>query len=283
MSGLSRYYRSSEAYASMLEQQGDEAFARYVELFTAWVAPGGRVVDVGCGVGTSTYLLRRAGYQALGTDLSERFLPDGPGFAAVDFEDAGALPDASYDAAGALNVLEHIARPRRFLDEMVRVVAPGGHILLVSPNLTSPLVALRVLVDLARGRTPYLGVRRPAAALALLARNLARSVRAAAGADTFARRAPNVDCGIVGYDVDAVYWTNAAEVCRHLERRGCAIVQYQTDGRTRAARLFARALPSFAGRLVIVAQRQLDEHGIAGERDGHALDGAPPADRPGRA
>jgi SAM-dependent methyltransferase len=281
MSRLARYYRSSEAYALMLEQQGAEAFARYVELFTAWVPPGGRVVDVGCGVGTSTYLLRRAGYEALGTDLSERFLPDGPGFAVVDFEDAGGLPDASFDAAGALNVLEHIASPRRFLDEMIRVVAPGGHIVLASPNLTSPLVGLRVLVDLARGRTPYLGVRRPAAAIALVSRNLVRSVRAARGVDAFAPRAPDLDSGIVGYDVDAVYWTNAAEVRRHLERRGCAIAQYQTDGRTRAARLLARALPSLAGRLVIVAQRQFDDHGIAGQADGHAVDVAPAADRPG--
>jgi SAM-dependent methyltransferase len=254
MSELSAYYRTSSAYASVLEQQGDEAFARYVELFTMWVPRGSRVVDVGCGAGTSSRLLRRAGYETLGTDLSERFLPDEPGFAVVDFEDAATLPDASFEAAGALNVLEHVARPRRFLDELVRVVAPGGHIVLASPNLTSPLAGLRVLADLLRRRTPYLGVRRPDAALALLGRNLARSVRAAWGGDAFAPRVPNLESGIVGYDVDAVYWTNAAEVRRHLERRGCVIRQYQTDGRSSAARLVARALPSFAGRLVVVAQ-----------------------------
>jgi SAM-dependent methyltransferase len=254
MSNLSGYYRTSAAYAAMLEEQSDDAFARYVELFSTWVRRTSRVVDVGCGVGRSTYLLRRAGYETLGTDLSDRLLPDGPGFAVVDFEDAGAIPDSAFDAAGALNVLEHIARPQRLLDEMIRVVASGGHVVLVSPNLTSPLVGLRILGDLARGQTPYLGIRRPTAAVALVARNLARSVRAASGRAAFEPRVPNLDCGIVGYDVDAIHWTNAAEVRRHLERKGCAIVQYQTDGRTRAARLVARALPSFAGRLVIVAQ-----------------------------
>jgi SAM-dependent methyltransferase len=211
-------------------------------------------VDVGCGVGTSTRLLSRAGYDALGTDLSARFLPDEPGFAVVDFEDAGALPDGGFAAAGALNVLEHVARPRRFLDEMVRVVAPGGHVIVASPNLTSPLVGLRILADLAGRRTPYLGVRRPTAALGLVARNLLRSARAARGAEVFASRVAALDSGIVGYDVDAVYWTNPAEVRRHLERRGCTVVQYQTEGRGRAARLVARAFPGLAGQLVVVAE-----------------------------
>jgi 2-polyprenyl-3-methyl-5-hydroxy-6-metoxy-1,4-benzoquinol methylase len=254
MSDLPAYYRTSEAYASMLRSQADEQFASYVELFAAWVPRGSCIVDVGCGVGTSTHLLRGAGFEALGTDLSEQFLPDEPGFGVVDFEDARTLPDAGFDAAGALNVLEHVGRPRRFLDEMVRVVRPGGHIILASPNLASPLVGLRILVDLARRRTPYLGIRRPASAIALVGRNLERSARAALGADVFAPRVPSLASGIVGYDVDAIYWTNAAEVRRHLERRGCTVVQYQTEGRSRAARFVARTLPGFAGQLTIVAR-----------------------------
>ncbi|HEX2412066.1 MAG TPA: class I SAM-dependent methyltransferase [Solirubrobacteraceae bacterium] len=253
MSDLPAYYRTSDAYASMLEEQGDHVFAGYLRLFTTRVPHGSSVVDVGCGVGTSTRLLRLAGYDALGTDLSERFLPDKEGFAAVDFEQA-PFPDATFDAAGALNVLEHIARPRRLLDEMVRVVRPGGHIVIASPNLTSPLVGVRILADLALRRTPYLGLRSPAGAAALVGRNLARSAAAIAGRDAFAPRRPALATGIVGYDVDAVYWTNAAEVRRHLERRGCATLEYQTEARSAGSRLLARLLPSLAGQLAIVAR-----------------------------
>jgi SAM-dependent methyltransferase len=253
MSELSAYYRSSDAYASLLAGQADPVFEAYVRRFARWVPSGSRVVDVGCGVGTSTRLLRQAGYEALGTDLSAHFLPDEVGFAVVDFE-AADLPDDAFDAAGAMNVLEHVERPQRFLDEMVRVVRPGGHVIIASPNLTSPLVGLRILADLAMRQTPYLGVRSPLAAATLVGRNLVRSAQAARGADRFAKRTPVLDDGIVGYDVDAVYWTNAAEVRRHFERRRCSTVEYQTEGRGRAARTLARAAPSCAGQLVIVAR-----------------------------
>jgi SAM-dependent methyltransferase len=251
---LTDYYRGSDEYQAMLAEQDAAVFADYVSLFGRWVPSGCRVLDVGCGVGTSTHLLRTAGFDAVGTDASARFLPDGDGFFASDFTAGTDLPDGAFGAAGILNVLEHLSRPRALLDEMVRVVEPGGYVVVCSPNLTSPLVGLRILTDLARGRTPYLGVRRPLAAVALIFRNALRSVAAARGYDAFAPRADTLATGIVGYDVDAIYWSNAAEVRRHLERLGCVISQYQGQGRTAPARLLARVLPSFAGQLVIVAR-----------------------------
>jgi SAM-dependent methyltransferase len=238
----------------MLAEQDEATFALYVSRFRRWAEPGGRLLDAGCGVGTSTRLLREAGFDAVGTDTSARFLPEGEGFFVADFTRRTDLPDGGFAGAGALNVIEHVADPRAFLDELVRVVRPGGVVVVCSPNLTSPLVAVRILVDLARRRTPYLGLRRPGAALALLGRNVARSVAAALGRDAFAPRADTLASGVVGYDADAIYWSNAAEVRRHLERLGCEVVSYQGEGRTLPARLIARVAPSFAGQLVVVAR-----------------------------
>lgn len=238
----------------MLVEQDEEVFARYVSYFRRWLPRGSRVVDVGCGVGVSTRLLREAGFSAVGTDVSSMFLPDEEGFFVSDFTARTELTDGSFAAAGAVNVLEHVRRPRAFLEEMVRVVEAGGLIVLSSPNLTSPLVGLRILADLALGRTPYLGVVRVRDALTLLARNLARGAAAALGRDAFAPRRDTLTTGIVGYDVDAVYWSNAAEVRRHLERLGCEVLHYQGEGRTLPSRVLARVLPSFAGQLAIVAR-----------------------------
>lgn len=254
MTDLTAYYRSSGDYRRMLVEQDEGIFGRYVSHFRTWLRSGSRVLDVGCGVGTSTRLLREAGFPALGADVSSIFLPGEQGFFVADFTKRTDLPDGAFAAAGALNVLEHVARPQAFLDELVRVVEPGGFVVLSSPNLTSPLVGARIMVDLARRRTPYLGVRRWRAGLMLLAQNLVRSTAAGLGRDAFALRADTLATGIVGHDVDAVYWSNAAEVRRHLERLGCEIVQYQGEGRTWAARLVARALPSFAGQLTIIAR-----------------------------
>jgi SAM-dependent methyltransferase len=253
-SDLTDYYRGSSEYRAMLAEQDETLFAPYLSYFGRWAEPGARVLDVGCGVGTSTRLLREAGFDAVGTDTSARFLPDERGFFVADFARRTELLDGAFAAAGALNVIEHVADPRAFLDELVRVVQPGGLVVICSPNLTSPLVGARILVDLARRRTPYLGVRKTGAALALLARNVARSTAAALGRDAFAARADTLASGVIGYDADAIYWSNAAEVRRRLERLGCEPLAYQGEGHTLAARLVARLLPSFAGQLAVVVR-----------------------------
>lgn len=255
MSTIRDYYRSSGDYRQMLGEQDQRLFAPYVTLFRSFVEPGARVIDIGCGVGDSTRLLRGHGLRAEGTDVSQRFLPEGEdGFFVADFESAAGVASGAYDAAGALNVIEHSERPQRLLAEMVRVVRPGGHVIVLSPNLTSPLVGLRILTDLAKGATPYLGIERRREALGLIVANLGRCVRASLGRDGFRRRAARLDTGIVGYDADAVYWSNPAEMRRFLERCGCRTRVYQGAGRTRAAKLLARWMPSFAGQIRLVVQ-----------------------------
>jgi SAM-dependent methyltransferase len=262
-SDLTEYYCTSEEYRTMLAEQDPSIFSSYVSFFDRWVPRGSKVLDVGCGVGTSTRLLRASGFAALGVDTSQQFLPSEEGFLVADFSERTSLPDGGFGAAGALNVLEHVPRPRAFLNELVRVVEPGGFVVLSSPNLTSPLVALRILIDLARHRTPYLGVQRPEAAIGVLGRNLARSTAAALGRDAFAPRSHTLATGIVGYDADAVYWTNAAEVRRQLVRLGCEVVQYQGEGRSAAARVLAHVLPSFAGQLTVVVRRPMGDYAFA--------------------
>jgi SAM-dependent methyltransferase len=257
MSGMHEYYSGSAEYRQMLEAQDPEVFDDYVDLYAAFAARDAPVLDVGCGIGASTLLLRRRGYDAIGTDVSARFLPEGQeGFMVVDFEQADSLASGAYAAAGAYNVLEHVERPRRFLSELVRTVRPGGHVILLSPNLASPLAAVRVMSDLLSGETPYLGITSRRAALGLLVANVGRSLAAAAGRSSFSMRAPATATGIVGHDADAVYWTNAPEVRRTLGELGCDIELYQGRGRTRAARALARAVPPFAGQLCVVARKR---------------------------
>jgi Methyltransferase domain len=101
----------------------------------------GRVVlDAGCGVGWGSALLLSAGARRLlGVDIdpgavaeSGRRAPSGC-FAVADL---AALPvaSASVDVVVCFEVLEHTGDTGRTLDELVRVLRPGGLLFVSSPN-----------------------------------------------------------------------------------------------------------------------------------------------------
>jgi SAM-dependent methyltransferase len=71
------------------------------------LAPGMRVLDVGCGPGRHALALARRGIEVVGVDISERFLAvarrDAPPLASFVRHDARSLPfDAEFDAAISL-------------------------------------------------------------------------------------------------------------------------------------------------------------------------------------
>jgi SAM-dependent methyltransferase len=106
-----------------------------------WAA-GKRVVDVACGEGYGSALLAHDAAQVTGVDVSRDAVAHAqrtyPGVANLRFVEASctALPldDASVDLVVSFETLEHIEPQERFLDEIARVLAPGGVLLLSSPD-----------------------------------------------------------------------------------------------------------------------------------------------------
>jgi SAM-dependent methyltransferase len=105
-----------------------------------------RILDVGCGTAWSTWLLRRAGHAAYGLDLhadavEARRVDPGLPYGAAD---ARRLPfaAATFDAVAMFQVLEHVPDPGRALEEAVRVLRPGGRLIVVGPNLLSVGISL---------------------------------------------------------------------------------------------------------------------------------------------
>jgi SAM-dependent methyltransferase len=222
------------------------------------VKVGEPIIDIGCGVGTSTFLLRQEGFAAIGTDVSQKFLPTNERdlFCVADFQNAEHIPSNNYAAVGSMNAIEHVQFPKKFLAEMIRVVKPGGHIILMAPNLSSPLVAVRATLDLLRDRIPYLGITGKREASALFLANIWRSLRAELGVIAFESRQVNLDTVIVGNDADAVYWTNPREISRFLQAEGCEVCWFQRQGSSLLAKIIAYLLPGFAGKLCIVARKK---------------------------
>jgi 2-polyprenyl-6-hydroxyphenyl methylase/3-demethylubiquinone-9 3-methyltransferase len=106
---------------------------------------GKRALDVGCGAGLLTEPLARMGAAATGLDAAPeniaaaRLHAEGQGLA-IDYR-AGSVErlDAreTFDLVCSMEVIEHVTDPAAFVRGLVRALAPGGLLLLSTPNRTA--------------------------------------------------------------------------------------------------------------------------------------------------
>ncbi len=123
-------------------EDGDYAsFARYmepgaIEILENWnIAPGQRLLDVGCGSGQTAIPAARRGLHVTGIDIATNLVASARARAGeegleirFDEGDAEDLPykDASYDVAITLIGAMFAPRPEQVAAEFARVVRPGG-------------------------------------------------------------------------------------------------------------------------------------------------------------
>lgn len=108
------------------------------ELIASLVQPTQCLLDIGCGNGSLLRELRGRGFPELhGLEISqyaiERLRSEGICM------HHGVLPriplsDGSFDVVIASQVLEHVVRRTRFVDEMARVLKPGGRAFVFVPD-----------------------------------------------------------------------------------------------------------------------------------------------------
>lgn len=135
--------------------------ARFIEF--AGVSAGDRILDVGCGTGSLAFAIAAVSpnSQIVGIDPS----PASVGFARkragetrlqFDVGDAQKLPypDASFDKAVALLVMNFIPDPRKTLLEMIRVTRPGGRAAAAVWDYGDGMTMLRTFWDAAAGLDP---------------------------------------------------------------------------------------------------------------------------------
>lgn len=153
---LDRYYPAD--YYTLPDATARAAAAeaeRYKIDIVRSVSQTGRLLEIGPGNGGFAWLAREAGYEVEVLERSEavcRELRDALGLRAVQGE---ATPEmlagmGLYEAVVLWHVIEHVTAPRRLFEAAAGALAPGGALVIATPNPRS--LQFRLL----RGRWPHL-------------------------------------------------------------------------------------------------------------------------------
>ena len=142
-------------YGSPAVQQGyvERQAAAIAGFFMPYLKPGMTVLDCGCGPGSVTLGLAEAVApgQVTGIDLEPVVIQRATEIARerrvgnVSFRAADILrlpfADSSFDTIFTSSVLEHVEDPARALEEMFRVLKPGGSVGVAITDWVEPLIS----------------------------------------------------------------------------------------------------------------------------------------------
>jgi 2-polyprenyl-3-methyl-5-hydroxy-6-metoxy-1,4-benzoquinol methylase len=96
------------------------------------------LLDVGCGVGTFLLQAQREGWKVSGLELSPSVAAyarerNGLDVSSISIESTTKFSAQSLDVITLFGVIEHLANPRRAVDECARILRPSGFLVLQTP------------------------------------------------------------------------------------------------------------------------------------------------------
>lgn len=115
----------------------------HVDARERFALAGRTAIDVGCGAGLLAEPLARMGAQVTGVDAAPENIAAARAHAVgqgleIDYfaGELAALPPATFDLVTAMEVVEHVTDPAAFIVGLAARLAPGGLMILSTPNRT---------------------------------------------------------------------------------------------------------------------------------------------------
>lgn len=108
--------------------------SRAAEIFARW--PRGRVLEMAAGSGAFAHRLVELGFEVEACDLfPEQFRLAGVPIKFADLSRRLPYDDSSFDLLSCLEGIEHLEDQFAFVRECWRILRPGGHMLISTPNI----------------------------------------------------------------------------------------------------------------------------------------------------
>lgn len=142
---LTAYYAFNNEYDNQFIQEwfiGSAPFQRptwqrFLRVLGRYV-PNGRLLDVGCGIGSFLVEARQAGYSVMGQEISPLFVTycrETQKLTIFDGEIEEIRDESPFDALTLFDVIEHHPDPKKLLQEMHRLLKPGGLVMISTHDI----------------------------------------------------------------------------------------------------------------------------------------------------
>ncbi len=132
---------SDKAYKGLQVFAAPGVHPEAVEVMRNYLRPGMKVLEVGAGTGAFTLRLKECGYHVVASGIEpETFALEGIPYVTLNLNQE--LPKehcGCYEAVVAIEVIEHVENIFDFFRKVARVLVPGGHAIISTPNIVSTL------------------------------------------------------------------------------------------------------------------------------------------------
>jgi len=135
--------KTARDYVEVVYNEQDRPYTTYPEKLTSYLfdrfglSAGDKLLDVGCGRGEFLRGFMDRGVAGHGVDqsrLAERIAPDAI-IKTSNLESEGIpFPDNFFDIVYSKSVIEHFHYPEKLVQEMFRVLKPGGIVITLCPD-----------------------------------------------------------------------------------------------------------------------------------------------------
>ena len=124
----------------------EKQFTRRLRFFDELVAPGRRILEIGCSSGFMLLPLKKRGAEVVGVEPSQNFTSflkkEGINVYRSIEEIGHEQKMKGFDLIMHFFVLEHIRKPVEFLRQALELVAPGGVMVFEVPSRSDPLLTI---------------------------------------------------------------------------------------------------------------------------------------------